>query len=33
MLIFYVDTNSKALVASFCGTDGIWKNIVLGTFK
>ena len=33
MLLFYVDTNSKALVASFCGTDGIWKNIVLGTFK
>ncbi len=33
MLLFYVDANSKALVASFCGTDGIWKNIVLGTFK
>lgn len=32
-LLFYVDTNSKALVASFCGVDGIWKNIVLGTFK
>lgn len=33
MLLFYVDTNSKALVASFRGADGIWKNIVLGTFK
>ena len=32
-LLFYVDTNSKALVASFRGADGIWKNIVLGTFK
>lgn len=33
MLLFYVDTNSKALVVSFRGADGIWKNIVLGTFK